>query len=57
MELLSGALQKGTPIRCILVSGTKKTGTKYSPRPELVGRVTMATLMPGKGIEIVFRKR
>lgn len=55
--LLQAAQARDAPIRCIMVAGSKQTGTKYAPREDLAGTVTMAIAEPGKGIEIVFRKR
>jgi hypothetical protein len=57
LTLLQAAQERATPIRCIMVSGSKQTGTRYTVRENLVGAVTMAIAEPGKGIEIVFRKR
>ena len=54
--LLTAAQDRNTPIRWIRVAGSKSAGTKYSPRLDLVGKVTMAIPEPGNGIEIVFRK-
>jgi hypothetical protein len=54
--LLGDARAKNTTIRCILVSGSKASGTRYAARPELLGTVTLAIPEPGKGIEIVFRR-
>jgi hypothetical protein len=55
--LLQAAQARDAPIRCIMVAGSKQTGTKYVLREDLAGTVTMAIAEPGKGIEIVFRKR
>lgn len=55
--LLQAAQGRHAPIGCIMVAGSKQAGTKYTPREDLVGTVTMAIADPGKGIEIVFRKR
>ncbi len=56
-SLLQAAQERAAPIRCIMVAGTKQTGTRYAARQDLIGTVTMAIAEPGKGIEIVFRKR
>ena len=56
-SLLQAAQERSVSIRCIMVAGTKQTGTRYAAREDLVGTVTMAIAEPGKGIEIVFRKR
>lgn len=55
LGLLAEAQAKGTVVRCILVSGSKRTGTRYVARLNLVGHVTMAIAQPGQGIEIIFR--
>lgn len=55
--LLSDAQAKNTAIRCILVSGSKTSGTRYRARPDLLGTVTLAVAESGKGIEIVFRRQ
>ena len=55
--LLQAAQARDALIGCIVVAGSKQTGTKYAPREDLAGTVTMAITEPCKGIEIVFRKR
>jgi len=55
-ELLGAAKEHSTPIRCILVTGTKTTRRSYTARPEFIGTVMMAIPAAGRGIEIAFRK-
>jgi hypothetical protein len=55
--LLQAAQSRDALIGCIMVAGSKQTGTKYAPREDLAGTITMAIAEPGKGIEILFRKR
>lgn len=56
-SLLGAAEVEKQHVRCIMVSGSKAGGTKYTPREDLIGTVTMAVPESGKGIEIVFRRR